>query len=122
MQPLKNNQEQRDRLRRQGWQPGQSGNPKGRPRTGHALAEAIRAKVDPVELAEIALGIARDAGEQAKDRLTAVKFLADHGWSKPVIAVDTGGAAPLDFSKLSSDQLAILATALAPQNDETDDG
>lgn len=42
------------------WQRGMpSPNPKGRPKTGTAFAEAVREHVDPVELIRIALAIAR---------------------------------------------------------------
>lgn len=41
------------------WVKGVSGNPKGRPKTGTAFAEAVRELVDPRELIEIALDIAR---------------------------------------------------------------
>lgn len=64
------------------WKPGQSGNPKGRPRVGHALAEAIRDVCDPVELAEIAMEIAR-SGEDDMVRVHALRFLADNGYIKP---------------------------------------
>lgn len=94
-------------------------NPKGRPRTGHALAEAIRSCVDPLELAEIAIGIARATENEPKYRLTAVKFLADHGWSKPVVEVEQVRQ-PLDFSRLTDDQIALLTSAL--ENDDERDG
>ncbi|MCW5803461.1 MAG: hypothetical protein KIT31_13840 [Deltaproteobacteria bacterium] len=64
------------------WKPGQSGNPKGRPPKGSALAEAIRRRVDPDELAQIALGLAR-SGESESTRIAALNWLATAGYVKP---------------------------------------
>lgn len=64
------------------WKKGETGNPNGRPRTGGALAEAIRRKADPDELAEIALKIARTSKSEAY-RLQALTFLADRGYIRP---------------------------------------
>ncbi len=36
------------------WQPGQSGNPKGRPKKGRTFTDALEAKGTPAELAELA--------------------------------------------------------------------
>ena len=70
------------------FRPGTSGNPRGRPRAGLALAEKIREMVDPAELVGIVLAIARDPGVAVKHRLAAVTLLADRGWSKPPAAVE----------------------------------
>ncbi len=64
------------------WAPGRSGNPKGRPPKGSALTDAIRDKVDPVELIDIALELAR-SGEAESTRLGALAWLRDSGYTRP---------------------------------------
>ena len=77
-----------EQVRPGAFRPGTSGNPRGRPRTGLALAEKIREMVDPAELVGIVLAIARDPGAPVKHRLAAVTLLADRGWSKPPVAIE----------------------------------
>jgi hypothetical protein len=121
-------------------------NPRGRPKTGLALAEAVREHVDPAELVRLALDLARGLpavrdlehlrkkkeAERAglepppiegvevvwpshADRMSALTFLADRGWSKPVaisevsLGVSAGAPAPtMDYSKLSQAELDAL--------------
>jgi hypothetical protein len=42
------------------WQPGQSGNPKGRPKKGRTFTDALEAKGTPAELAELPWKAARN--------------------------------------------------------------
>lgn len=61
-------------------------NPKGRPKTGTAFAEAVREHVDPLELIRIALAIAR--GEPAVQDLQYLRQKAEaeaRGEAAPVI-------------------------------------
>ena len=44
---------------------------------------AIREKVNPLEIIQIALDIARDTDANEKCRLSALNFLAERGWCKP---------------------------------------
>ncbi len=67
-----------------GWiKGGSSPNPGGRPKNAFALSNLIRERVDPQELVEVALSIARDSEVDEKIRLQALAFLADRGWIKP---------------------------------------
>lgn len=119
------------------WQRGgASPNPKGRPRAGAALAEAIRTKVDPDKLVEIALKIA-ESGAPAL-QLQALTFLAGSGYNKPETKHELRmGPAPdedaEDLSGLSLEQLrelheleqrraAILARAASPALPGADGG
>lgn len=83
------------------FRPGTSGNPRGRPRAGLALAEKIREMVDPAELVGIVLAIARDPGVAAKQRLAAVTLLADRGWAKPPAVVEIEASTELDVLAMS---------------------
>ena len=115
------------------WKPGQSGNPKGRPRTGNALAERVRALVDPDEIVEFAAsrlrGHTKDGLEiavQEKDRQWAAGFLRDAGYSKPLqqIEVSTPSLAEAaDIRKLSTEELVAIAGADqdAPVDDDVPD-
>jgi hypothetical protein len=87
-----------------------SPNPKGRPPSTHSLAEHIRRKVDPDTLSSIAVEIALDVDVDPKDRIAALKFLADHGWSRPISTVEVTTGLPLNLSNLTDEQLAALAT------------
>lgn len=75
------------------FKPGQSGNPKGRPRTGQSLAEYIRrcggdngrAYVDTLH------ALAVGAHDNPSIRLTALKTLLEHGYGKPKEQVEHSG-------------------------------
>lgn len=91
------------------WKPGQSGNPRGRPRKGSALAEAIRAKCDPENLATIALTIAEDAKEQPSVRLQALHWLSSSGYVKPEAKLEITAGEKHDEPDLSALTEAELA-------------
>src|SRR3990167_7699519 len=103
-----------------------SANPKGRPRTGLALAEFIRANLEPSELFETMLSIFRGKVKNGdgtvqfttiEQRGAAASWLADRaGWAKTIEINHTssGGGSP-DMSELSTEQLAALATMYTAQ-------
>jgi hypothetical protein len=99
------------------WRPGESGNPKGRPPKGSALTDAIRAKVDPDELVEIALHLARN-GEVESTWLGALNWLRDSGYTRPAEKheIAMGAADDVvdeDLSALSVEQLRDLESKRA---------
>ena len=67
------------------FQPGQSGNPKGRPLGGSSLAERIRARCgdDGDAYVDMLHGIAMDDEQPMKFRVDAVKILLDRGFGRP---------------------------------------
>jgi hypothetical protein len=73
------------------WKPGQSGNPKGRPRKGDALAEAIRAQVSPEELIAVARGVI-DSDAPPSVKLQAAQFLAERGYRRPAETLELARA------------------------------
>ena len=77
------------------FQPGQSGNSKGRPPGGTALAERIRAKCgdDGSAYVDMLHGIAMDEAQPARLRIDAAKVLLERGFGKPPqeVHVKTGG-------------------------------
>lgn len=80
------------------WKPGQSGNPRGRPRAGLAFAERIRERLDPDLVIELALRLASDESVPLERRLASLMPLMAAGYLRPpsdatlTIAQVTSGA------------------------------
>ena len=71
------------------WEPGQSGNPRGRPPGGESFAEALREALTPEKrklLAEKAVALAIEGNIQA------MTFIADRLDGKPVQALEHSGS------------------------------
>jgi HEAT repeat protein len=65
------------------FQPGQSGNPSGRPKENAELKAAARAHTE----AALAVLVAALEDEDAKTRITAANALLDRGYGKPTQAI-----------------------------------
>lgn len=65
------------------WKPGQSGNPRGRPRSGLAFAERVRERIDPDLVIDLALRVAEDEELSPTERLATLWPLIDRGFIKP---------------------------------------
>lgn len=108
--------------------PGVSGNPRGRPRTGHALAEAIQRMVVPADMVNFALKRVTDPAFAEKDRQWAVEWLSRQGFKLPAQVLEVSQVdvdAAFDVSKLSDTELdAMIAgdadTAFADESTEVD--
>ena len=68
------------------FQPGQSGNPGGRPKQDNSLRDACRAHTDKaVEVLVLALD-----DENTKNRVIAANALLDRGYGKPAQSMELG--------------------------------
>jgi Family of unknown function (DUF5681) len=103
------------------FQPGQSGNPGGRPK---GVARTVREVCggDPTRLAKGLLAIANGEGLHGKpvreaDRIRAAELLLAYGWGKPPAFASIEGADPLE-----QDEVAEAITSLVAQLRETKAG
>ena len=98
------------------FQPGQSGNPKGRPRVGETVAEYIRGKFGPEarDLIEQLGAIATGGHRDVKARIEAIKLLLAYGFGKPLESLNiSGGVTTIDPAKLARLSDAELEQAAA---------
>jgi Family of unknown function (DUF5681) len=106
---------------------GQSGNPRGRPRAGLALAERIRERLDPDIVIDLALRLAADESIELDKRLAALLQLADRGFIKPPLTmaaqITTTNDAPRDLSTIPLEVRRAMLAALrdAPRLAEPSD-
>ena len=78
---------QKARLRSGQFAPGQSGNPGGRPKDEHRVAELARSYT--LEAIDTLVELMRD-GKDERVRGTAAQALLDRGWGKAKLEVVTG--------------------------------
>ena len=78
---------QKARLRSGQFAPGQSGNPGGRPKDEHRVAELARSYT--LEAIDTLVELMRD-GKDERMRGTAAQALLDRGWGKAKVEVVTG--------------------------------
>ena len=100
---------QRGGVTGRGFQPGQSGNPGGRPK---GLTKRVRELVgdNGEAIAEYMFTVLRDETQRTADRVEAAKWLADRGFGRAVQALDIDVKQPpaIEVSNLSTDDLNAL--------------
>ena len=79
---------QKARLKSGQFAPGQSGNPGGRPKDEHRVAELARSHT--LEAIDTLVELMRE-GKDERVRGTAAQALLDRGWGKAKVEVVTGG-------------------------------
>ena len=96
---------QKARLKSGQFAPGQSGNPGGRPKDKHRVAELARSYT--VEAIDTLVELMRD-GKDERVRGTAAQALLDRGWGKAKVEVvtDTEGSY-LDVLRVVNEQLQL---------------
>lgn len=87
------------------WKKGETGNPKGRPRSGNALTEAIRRKVNVDDFLDDLIRIAKESPSD-QTRLRAMEILSSLGWKKPAQVVEVGPSDP--YEDYTEDELKAL--------------
>jgi len=93
-------------------QPGQSGNPGGRPK---GLTRRVRELVgdNGEAIAQFMYEVMSDEGARTADRLEAAKWLADRGFGRAVQALDIDvNPSSFDITHLSTDDLKAIAVIL----------
>ena len=109
---LKNSAEQPRKATAGSWKAGQSGNSRGRPKLGHALAEQVRALCDPTEIAAFLVSVMKGPHWRIADRMAAAKELLDRGWGKAIVTseidatVTTADNLPAGFEAFTPDERA----------------
>jgi hypothetical protein len=88
------------------WQPGQSGNPRGRPKRANELAHALRAKIPAEKIVEKAQTLL--ASENESTAMQALHFVATYSGHKPADKLEVSAGQPEDDADLTDATLDEL--------------
>lgn len=103
------------RPNRTSWKAGQSGNPKGRPKSGEALSEVLRSEISPLGILKRMQALADNAQSETV-RYHALAWLAERGWGKAPLEVNFNQHNPYAsrLKGLTVEQLEALAAIDEP--------
>jgi hypothetical protein len=91
------------------WSKGLSGNPKGRPREGAAIAGLARSQVERHKLVEKLGGIGARAGEYAEvdvdQQIRAIQLLLAYGYGPPRAELEGGDAVVIQVTYVERNQM-----------------
>ena len=108
---------QKSRLKSGQFAPGQSGNPGGRPKDEHRVAELARSYT--VEAINTLVELMRD-GKDERIRGTAAQALLDRGWGKAKVEVVTGAEGSyLDVLRVVNDSMLSKRNETLQKNGKT---
>ena len=97
------------------WITGESGNPKGRPREGTAIAGLARSQVQKHKLVEKLGRIGAREGEYAKvdvdQQIRAIQLLLAYGYGPPRAELEGGDAVVIQVTYVERNQIAINGAA-----------
>ena len=117
MNPAENNHEttRPGGITGNGFKPGQSGNPGGRPK---GLAKTVRDACggSPLRLAHVLLEIAEDPKAHNRDRVAATRELLDRGWGKAPAYASVQMDDPLELSDIAR-EIQTIADELAARRE-----
>ena len=91
------------------WQPGQSGNPAGKPKSLVEITKLAR-ELTPAAIMKLN-EIVHDPDALDRDKIAAAIAIADRGCGKPAIGVFHGGASPLEQTEDGAPMSALLRAA-----------
>ena len=106
------------------WKKGESGNLKGRPRTGAAIADLARKQIDRHRLVDELGRIAARQGEYAEvdvgQQLRAMQLLLSYGYGPPRVEVEAGnGELKIEVSYVQNNQIAITCASSGAISDHS---
>ena len=91
------------------WQPGQSGNPKGRPKKGRTFTDALEAKGTPAELAELAWKAARNGEPWA---IQMIFYRLEPQTTQLKLTHEKSDGPTIDYSRLIDSEVEGLESLL----------
>lgn len=91
------------------WKPGQSGNPRGRPKGTVTLGRRVRERVEPEQLVAWFIAVWNGDIKPSKEQETAATWITERGWGKAPNFMPIEGGDPLGIEDIDRDIAATEA-------------